>query len=46
MSVQVEHQLDPAPKPQPTQIATQATKVILVDPRRPELGWKLVRRHE
>ena len=44
MSIQVEHQLDPSPSPHPEPIATQATKLVLVDPRRPELGWKLVER--
>ena len=43
MSVQVEHQLDPSPKPHPMLIAIQANQLALTDPKRPELGWKLVR---
>ena len=42
MSVQVEHQLDPSPKPHPTLIAVQANQLALTDSKRPELGWKLV----
>lgn len=43
MSVQVEHQLDPSPKPRPTLIAVQPKQLALKDSKRPELGWKLVR---
>ena len=43
MSVQVEHQLDPSPKPRPVLIAIQAKQLALRDSKRPELGWKLVR---
>ena len=43
MSVQVEHQLDPSPKPGPTVIAIQPKQLALKDSKRPELGWKLVR---
>jgi hypothetical protein len=43
MSVQVEHQLDPSSKPHPTLIAIQANQLALMDSKRPELGWKLVR---
>jgi hypothetical protein len=43
MSVQVEHQLDPSPKPHPMLIAIQVNQLALKDSKRPELGWKLVR---
>ena len=43
MSVQVEHQLDPSPKPHRKLIAVQANQLARTDSRRPELRWKLVR---
>jgi hypothetical protein len=43
MSVQVEHQLDPSPKPHPMLIAVQVNQLALTDSKRPELGWTLAR---